>query len=279
VEAAVDSSDRSRGGTTARLSILSVRLDLNTRAQVESIVDRFLSDPWDGVCRHIVTLNPEYVMAAQRSPGFRQSIEDSDLVVADGVGVVIAAKLFDAARSSNIERFTGVELVDLLGEQSGIQNARLFLLGGEPGIAVKAADELRRRHPNAKIAGAWGEGTADPAFDFATLDKLAASSAGAIAVAYGAPNQLFWIDRNKSDLTKCGVRVAIGVGGAFDYLAGTAPMAPEIVRRIGLEWLYRLIRQPWRWRRQLVLPVFAIRIVISWLWTRGNRGHKVAKPK
>jgi N-acetylglucosaminyldiphosphoundecaprenol N-acetyl-beta-D-mannosaminyltransferase len=112
--------------------------------------------------------------------------------------------------------------------------------------------------------------------DAATLSRIRGSGAKAVAVAYGAVGQVTWIARNRAALGEAGVRIAVGVGGAFDFLAGTAPRAPELLRRVGLEWLYRLVREPWRWRRQLVLPVFALRVVIAWLWRRGNRAEPIA---
>jgi N-acetylglucosaminyldiphosphoundecaprenol N-acetyl-beta-D-mannosaminyltransferase len=98
-------------------------------------------------------------------------------------------------------------------------------------------------------------------------------------VAYGAPGQVVWIERNRAALAEAGVRVAVGVGGVLDFLAGTKPRAPRLVRRAGLEWLYRLIREPWRWQRQAVLPVFALRVLIEKLWRRGNRAGKLARQK
>jgi hypothetical protein len=98
-----------------------------------------------------------------------------------------------------------------------------------------------------------------------------------VLVAYGAPGQVHWIARNQRELAEMGVRLAIGVGGTLDYLAGRVPRAPAPVRAVGLEWLYRLIRQPWRWRRQRVLPGFAFLGLLSWLWRRGNRPSRWAR--
>jgi N-acetylglucosaminyldiphosphoundecaprenol N-acetyl-beta-D-mannosaminyltransferase len=125
----------------------------------------------------------------------------------------------------------------------------------------------------------WSEGTAAAADDERTLARIRGSGCRVLAVAYGAPGQVIWIERNKRDLAKAGVRVAVGVGGVLDFLAGTAPRAPLVMRRVGLEWLYRLIRQPWRWRRQAVLPVFGLRVLLERLWRRGNRAGKIARQK
>ena len=93
--------------------------------------------------------------------------------------------------------------------------------------------------------------------DAESIARIREREANVVLVGYGAPAQVVWIRRNRDALAEAGVRIAIGVGGALDYLAGTAPRAPELARRLGLEWAYRLAREPWRWRRQLALPMFA----------------------
>jgi N-acetylglucosaminyldiphosphoundecaprenol N-acetyl-beta-D-mannosaminyltransferase len=117
---------------------------------------------------------------------------------------------------------------------------------------------MRALYPDADIRGWWWEGSADPKFDAETLQRIRDSGANMLAVAYGAPGQIFWIERNLAAVSDIGVRVVIGVGGALDYLAGEAARPPELIRKLGFEWLFRLLREPWRWRRQLVLPGFAV---------------------
>lgn len=239
----------------------------------------FLTEPWDGRCRHVVTLNPEYVMLAKRHDGFANAVRRGDLITADGIGVLIAARLLGEPLGRRVDRVTGTDLVDWLAAASGTLAAPLFLLGGRPGVAEEAARRLASRVPAARIAGWWGGGTAAAADDERTLTRLRESGTRALLVAYGAPGQVLWIERNRDALAEAGVRVAIGIGGVLDFLAGAVPRAPSIARRAGLEWLYRLIREPWRWRRQVVLPVFSVRVLIRWLWRRGNRAGKIARPK
>ncbi|GIW04942.1 MAG: hypothetical protein KatS3mg059_1562 [Thermomicrobiales bacterium] len=181
-----------------------------------------------------------------------------------------------------MERVTGVDLLEWLVEESAVTNAPLFLLGAGPGVAARAAAKLAERYPGARVAGWWSEGTPEPVDDAASLEHIAASGARSVAVAYGAPGQVLWIARNQAALGELGVRVAVGVGGALDFVAGVTPRAPKWMRAAGLEWLFRLLRQPWRWRRQLVLPVFALAVLREWLarlWRRGNRPGKYARPK
>jgi N-acetylglucosaminyldiphosphoundecaprenol N-acetyl-beta-D-mannosaminyltransferase len=262
-----------------RLSMLGVPLDTVRPAEARAALRAFLADSAGGHCRHVVTLNPEYVMMAQRNRVFFDAVGRGDLIVADGVGVAVAARLLGGAAGRRVERVTGTDLVDWLAVESAPRTAPLFLLGGGPGVAEKAACGLLARIPEARIAGWWGGGTAAERDDEKTMARIRASGARAVLVAYGAPGQVLWIDRNRSALAGAGVQVAIGVGGVLDFLAGNVPRAPSVVRRAGLEWLYRLMREPWRWRRQAVLPVFFVRVLIEWLWRRGNRAGKIARPK
>ena len=207
----------------------------------------------------IVTLNPEMVMAARRLPEFRATIEQADLVTADGVGIVLAARLLGRPLRG---RVTGVDLVEALAA-AGEPELALFLLGAAPGVAERAARRLEARYPGCRIAGAWA-GSPRPEESGEALIRIAGARPAVLLVAYGAPAQELWIARHRHELERAGVVVAVGVGGAFDYLAGVVPRAPRPLRRLGLEWLYRLIRQPWRWRRQLALPQFAALVVREW---------------
>jgi N-acetylglucosaminyldiphosphoundecaprenol N-acetyl-beta-D-mannosaminyltransferase len=198
----------------------------------------------------IVTLNPEQIMAARRDNAVAALIERADIRTVDGIGLALALRL---QRAKPVERITGVDLLEALTKR-GIP---MYLLGGSPGAAEESAKRMNARYQGTQIVGAWSGGTPLETDDEPTLARIAASAATALAVAYGAPVQTAWIERNRSSLQAAGIRIAIGVGGALDYQAGYARRAPKIVRRLGLEWLFRLAAEPWRWRRQLVLPEFA----------------------
>jgi N-acetylglucosaminyldiphosphoundecaprenol N-acetyl-beta-D-mannosaminyltransferase len=204
--------------------------------------------------RHIVTLNPEMTMAARHDADLRALINRADLVLADGVGIVLAARLRGVR---DLSRFTGVDLIEALAERAAIDAWRIFLLGACLGVADDAADRLHKRFPSLQVAGthAGSPGTEE---DAEGSGRVRAANADIVCVAYGAPAQEWWIERNRGAL---GAAVAIGVGGAFDFLAGQVPRAPEPLRRMGLEWAYRLWREPWRWRRMLALPRFALAAV------------------
>lgn len=265
-----------------RPRILGVPVDAAGGEVVRSRIRQWLCDVHQQHCSHIVTLNPEYVMLARRNRAFAQAVEHADLITADGFGITIALRLLGSATSQAFDRVTGVDLLEWLAAESATCNAPLFLLGAGPGVAQRAAERLMQLHPGARIAGWWAEGTPASEDDAESLERIGKSGARAVAVAYGAPGQVLWISRNQTALGDLGVRVAIGVGGALDFVAGVTPRAPRWMRAAGLEWLYRLVRQPWRWRRQLVLPLFALAVIREWLvrlWRRGNRPGKYARPK
>lgn len=199
----------------------------------------------------MVTLNPEMVMRARRDPGLARVIRAARLVTADGVGVVWALRL---AGQPIPERVTGVDLALALAERATERGDPIYLLGAAPGTAQAAARALTSHFPSLRIAGAWG-GSPQPSDDAEATTRIRTSGARLALVAYGAPAQELWIARNLPTLP--GV-TALGVGGALDMLAGSVPRAPRWLRAVGLEWLYRLARQPWRWRRMLALPRFAV---------------------
>jgi N-acetylglucosaminyldiphosphoundecaprenol N-acetyl-beta-D-mannosaminyltransferase len=251
VEAAADSAD----GFADRVDILGVPLDLVDGPVVHSTFERTLAGSQDKLL-HVVTLNPEYVVAARSNQAFRAAINRAKLVVADGVGVRLAAWLLHGQKAGSIERVTGVDLVEWLLVDRAAVDSRVFVLGGPN---IRPYGDLR--YPTSRIVGSWSGGTPHSRLDAESLRRIAHSDANILLVAYGAPDQVVWIDRNQYRLTQTGVKVAIGVGGAIDFWCGLVPRAPKFIRRLGLEWLYRLVRQPWRWRRQLALPRFVALVV------------------
>jgi N-acetylglucosaminyldiphosphoundecaprenol N-acetyl-beta-D-mannosaminyltransferase len=201
--------------------------------------------------RVVTTPNPEIVMLARSDPDFRAVLNRSGLNIPDGIGLILAARL---ARQVLRQHVQGTDLVLQLAAESARRGQRWYLLGGEADTARRAAEVLQAQFPGLTVAGA-DPGSPWPADDTWVRDKIAAvGPVDVILVAYGAPKQERWLDRNLADLN---IPVGIGVGGVFNYLSGTVPRAPGWMRRLHFEWLHRLVTQPWRWRRQLVLPVFA----------------------
>ena len=205
----------------------------------------------------IATVNPEFVMAAQRQPDFKVVLNAADLCVPDGVGLMWGSRLL---RRPLRGRVTGVDLVWRLAGLSAERGWSVFLLGGFEGVGRRTAARLCAVHPSLRVAGAYEGHPHDPE----AVDRVRAAHPDVLLVAYGAPVQDLWIARYGPELE---VPVAIGVGGSFDFIAGRTRRAPAWLRRMGLEWLHRLVRQPWRWRRMLALPEFAI-LVLRQRWTQ-----------
>ena len=204
-------------------------------------------------------------MYAQRDPRFRELVARAALSVCDTIGILLASR----ARGGPLrERITGVDLIDRLAQRSAHRgDLRLFLFGAAPGVALRAAENLRSRFPGAIIAGVR-DGYFSPQEASAIPSYITSSGANVILAGLGSPKQEYWLDDHLA-ATGCGV--GIGVGGSFDVLAGTVERAPRLWQRFGLEWLYRLIREPSRWRRQLALPRFALAATRELIFQRGTR--------
>lgn len=216
-----------------------------------------------GGARHVCTLNPEFVMIARRDPNFWNILQRATLCVPDGVGLLWAARRQGTPLP---ERVTGSDGVPIIAERAAQEGWRLYLLGAGPGIAQRTADILQTRFPGLQIAGIY-EGSPAPEDEDAIVERINASGAHILFVAYGAPEQDKWIARN---LPRLKVTMAMGVGGAFDFIAGVVPRAPVWMQRMGIEWLYRLYLQPWRIKRMMRLPRFVLAVLLS---------KRVAHPK
>jgi N-acetylglucosaminyldiphosphoundecaprenol N-acetyl-beta-D-mannosaminyltransferase len=239
---------------TGGLEVLGVRVDRVDALQALNAINSFFDTTG---CKQVVTLNPEYVMQADRDPVLKRLINKSELVVADGMGIVWASRILGKPLKG---RVTGTGLLPEIGRLCAARKTSLFLLGGQPGIAELTATKLREQIEDLEIAGISCN---DPgkATDTRTIEMINESGAGVLAVAYGCPKQDYWIGRNRDRLT--GIRVAIGVGGAFDFISGQTPRAPRIFRKAGLEWLFRLWLEPSRARRMLALPKFGLKVLGS----------------
>lgn len=205
--------------------------------------------------RHVCTINPEMIMIARHDPIFRFILERADLTVPDGVGLLWAARRLGTPLP---ERVTGSDGVPLIAERAAREGWRLFLLGAAEGVAARAATVLGQRYPSVPIVGTYA-GSPAPHEEDAIVERINASGADILFVAFGAPEQDKWIARN---LPRLRVKMAMGVGGSLDFIAGVVPRAPERMRRLGLEWLYRLYVQPWRIKRMLRLPRFVLAVLL-----------------
>lgn len=236
--------------------ILGIRVDNVTTPETLETMARYVDEKYP---RQVVTLNPEFVMRAQHDAAFRVVLDEADLALPDGHGLLWASRL---QRRPLRERVTGSDTIPLIAAMSAERGYRLFFLGAAPGVAHRAAEVLAERHPGLQIVGTYS-GSPDPSEEDDIVARIVAASPDFLFVAYGAPRQDLWIRRN---LDRLRVPVAMGVGGTFDFVAGTAPRAPVWMRQRGLEWLHRLIRQPWRWRRMLALPKFVLCVACDYLF-------------
>lgn len=211
--------------------------------------------------RQVVTVNPEFVIAAQRDAAFREVLLRADLSLPDGVGLLLGARIRGTPLK---ERVTGVDTVMRMAALAAERGYRLYLLGAAPGVADEAARRLEATNPGLRVVGTYA-GSPAPEEEDAIIARITAAAPDVLFVAYGAPKQDLWIARN---LHRLGVPVAMGVGGTFDFIAGRAKRAPLWMQRAGLEWLHRLVHQPWRWRRMLALPQFLVAVIAESLQGR-----------
>ncbi len=231
------------------IKILGFPVSAITYQDLITSLDEWISTQSTRILHHICTVNPEFLMIAQKDPIFNQILKRADLTIPDGVGLLWAARHLGTPLP---ERVTGSDGVPYIAEHASQKGWRLFFLGAGAGVAQQAADRLLEQHSQLQIVGVYA-GSPAPEEEDAIVERINASQADILFVAYGAPEQDRWIARNSPRLK---VAAAIGVGGSFDFIAGIVPRAPLWMRRMGIEWVYRLVRQPWRFKRMLRLPRF-----------------------
>jgi len=195
----------------------------------------------------VVTPNPEIVVYAHHNPSFKKILNSAEIALADGVGLMWAARMMGKRLA---ERITGVDFIYELCKESVRKPITVGFLGGRGRVAEKTSDCLRKKFPDLKVSFAGSE------LPLPTNYKLPATDI--LFVAFGHPKQEKWIAEN---LPKLPVKMMMTVGGSFDYISGNVPRAPKVLRDLGLEFLFRLITQPWRLKRQLALIEFVMLII------------------
>lgn len=230
-----------------RAHVLGFPVDAVT---VPEAVDRVATAIRESGSLQVVTINAEMAMQGQADPEFGAILKDSGLVLPDGSGVVWAIK----RQGKPVTKLAGVEFVGHVAQWCAREGKSLFLFGSGEGIAAAAAAKLQERYPGLRIAGTRS-GFFTPDEEPVVLEQIRAASPDVLFVALGVPRQEKWIAKHQKAL---GVPVAMGVGGSFDVLANRVKRAPVGFQRLHLEWLYRLIQEPWRWKRMSsTLPRFA----------------------
>ncbi|MCM0649271.1 WecB/TagA/CpsF family glycosyltransferase [Clostridium swellfunianum] len=199
---------------------------------------------------HIVTGNPEIVLNYKEDKMLNNLINEADLITPDGIGIILASKW---KRNSLPERVPGSDLLINILEKGSEEGWSFYFLGTDEDTNKKAVENIRAKYPKVIISGRH-DGFFDKVKEENIIEEINKAKPDILVVALGAPRAEKWIYENKSRLN---TKVAIGVGGMLDVIAGKVKRAPLIWQKMNLEWLYRLLRQPSRWRRQLALPLFA----------------------
>ena len=198
---------------------------------------------------YAVTPNPEFLLLAKKHEGFKSALNGADLVVADGIGVVKAAKILGRPLKAKVP---GIDLAEGLCARLAASGGRLFLLGAKPGVARQAGENLVKKYPGLTVCGVH-----DGYFkeDGPIVEEIRAARADVVFVCLGAPKQELWMVKHGA---ATGAKLLLGLGGSLDVFAGVAQRAPEGWQRMGLEWLYRLLKEPKRIGRMARLPLVLV---------------------
>ncbi|WP_334302865.1 WecB/TagA/CpsF family glycosyltransferase [Tepidibacter aestuarii] len=247
--------------TLERINILGVpvhKVDMNEALNASS---NFFDRDKKSV---IVTPNSEIVMMAKDDEKFLNIIKEADLVIPDGIGLVIASKII---KNPLTERVTGIDLMENILNYCNENNKSIFILGGKPGVADKAVENIVKKYPNIKNSGAHhgyfkGHHIGHEGHDEEkeVIRKINEIKPDILFVAFGAPKQELWIQRYKDEVD---TSVFMGVGGSVDVYAGEVKRAPEVYQKFGLEWFYRLVKEPWRYKRMMLLPKFIVQVIVK----------------
>ncbi len=224
--------------------IMGVEFDNVSMEEAVEIGLQLMEQPGN---HYVVTPNSEIVYACKEQPGLKQVLNHAALVLPDGIGVVYASRILKRPVK---EKVAGIEFGTAMLQLAAERGWKVYLLGGKPGVAEQAADRLCTAYPGLVIVG-----TADGYFkeDAPVVEKIARSGAELLFVCLGAPKQEYWMEKN---VVATGARLSMGLGGSLDIYAGISQRAPDLWVRLGLEWAYRLVKEPWRIKRQMNLPKF-----------------------
>ena len=199
----------------------------------------------------VVAINPEKLMKAKEDPELKALLNRAEFQIPDGIGVIIASKLKKGSISS---RITGIDMMDRVVREAARTGRAVFLYGAKPGVADKAAQQLKQTYPDLIVAGTQDGYESDSS---KVLDTINKAQPDILFVAMGSPKQELWIEQHRDNLYPM---LFQGVGGSFDVLAGNVKRAPAAFQRFGAEWLYRLLKEPSRLKRQMNLPKFLFEV-------------------
>lgn len=233
----------------ARIDVLGVAFD---NLSMDEAVERALTLMRKRRAAYVVTPNPEIVLACREDPEAAAAVAGAALTIPDGIGVIYGAKLLKTPLK---ERVPGIDFSTRLLEALDGRGGSVFLLGSKPGVAERAWEKLRERFPGLRLAGVHDGYFSD---DGPVLEQINAAAPELLLVCLGAPKQEKWMHANAPRLQ---VGLMVGNGGALDVLAGDATRAPLGWQKAGLEWLYRLLKEPRRIGRMMKLPLFLVQVL------------------
>ncbi len=236
-----------------KVNILGVNVD---RVDIQEAADRIFQMLEERRPHSVYTPNSEIIMQAYENAEFRDLLNRADLLTADGIGVVYASRILHKPID---ERAAGYDIACRVLAGIAKTGHRLFLFGGKPGVAEQAREKLQAQYEFLNIVGTHN-GYFSPEEEPEIVEEINRSGADIVFVCLGAPTQEKWIDRN---LPKLQAKVLMGIGGSLDVFAGNVERAPERWCNLGLEWLYRLIKEPWRIGRMMALPKFALTVFLK----------------
>jgi N-acetylglucosaminyldiphosphoundecaprenol N-acetyl-beta-D-mannosaminyltransferase len=231
------------------IEILGIRINtLNYQETLDYIVKSVNNNS----TLFIATPNPEIVLSAQKNQNFKNILNNStNLNTADGICLIFASKYLKLRKKINHtipERVSGSDLMNSICIDKRLKGKKIFLLGATEDVSIKTKEILEKRNPEINICGRFS-GKSDKSDDEKSVSLINESKADIVFVAFGAPKQELWIERNKHKLTN--VKLFIGIGGSFDFISGTKKRAPKLMQKMGLEWLYRVFIEPKRIKRIL----------------------------
>ncbi|MBO8173596.1 MAG: WecB/TagA/CpsF family glycosyltransferase [Bacillaceae bacterium] len=245
--------------STHIFNILDIPFSIMPFTQTVNWITSRVNDKTKQYKSFIITANPEIVMLAQSNPELQQAIQKADLITPDGIGIVIASRLLKKQNNGQVipERVAGYDLLHGIMKQADQNHWKVYLLGASPDSNQGAADKLKTLYPNAQIVG-HRDGYFTQEDEPEIIRDINDKQPHILFVALGAPKQEIWISKL---LDRLNVNLAMAVGGSFDVLSGKAKRAPVIWQKLYMEWFYRLLSEPRRWRRQLALPRFMLDVI------------------
>ncbi|OPJ55246.1 WecB/TagA/CpsF family glycosyltransferase [Alkalithermobacter paradoxus] len=242
-----------------KINVLGVKVHRVTMSDAVNRVISFLENKQKSI---VYTPNSEIIMECQTNEKLSLAMKEADLVIPDGIGIVLASKIIKKPLS---ERVTGIDLMEKILNYANEKGKSIFILGGRPGVAQKCGENILKRYPNIKLKGTHhgyfkGQhiGMENHSEEVQVLELINYLKPDILFVAFGAPKQELWIQRYKDELD---AKLFMGVGGSVDVYAGEVKRAPKIYQNLGLEWFYRLVKEPWRYKRMMALPKFVIEVI------------------